>query len=194
MPGPILAVTWSARDDLLVVGYRLREFSFGANLAQWLVRINSEGEETIALGDVTLESSTVRQFAAGLPLLLGVFFSPSGDELVFTQVHDPPQAPPYLQLLYRNWQVPAARKLFALPLAPVSVTWNESGDAITWRLGEDPPRQHILWPLQGERMPGGAPLAPGKDTERLWSLRKWRFEGLITPDEYAQAAEEERRP
>lgn len=232
LPGRVLAVTWSSRNDLLVAGYRLREFSFGANLTQWLWRIDGRAVEEIRLGDATIEPATVGLVRETLPQLLSPSFSPAGDELVFARLHDPPQFPPYLQLHYRNWQVPTARRLPDLPVQPVVFAWGEGGQAILCQSGNEPPRQFELWPAAiGQAQEGkpsrhwrsglwnGYPLqvfadgsyliamhgrlyagsglpvsASVEHDDRLWSMRKWRFEGLITPDEFEKAAGEAVRP
>lgn len=186
LPGQILAIAWSSRGDLLVAGYRLQSYSFGANLTQWLFRSHDGVEEILPLGDVTIETATVKAYADDLPRLLTVAFSPSGDELVYARLHDPPQFSPYLQLLYRNWQVADSRKLLDLPVEPVAVTWSERGDAITCRFETGPPRAYNLWPAPaGTR--ADVPKGEALPEEKHWALRKWRFEGLITPEEFNRA-------
>lgn len=180
LPGPILAVVWSSHQDLLIIGYRLQEFSFGANLSQWLVRLHDGQREQIALGDATLKPNTAKILKDQLPMLLRVAFSPAGDEFVFTRLHDPPQLPAYLELLHRNWQVPAERKLVALPVVPVRITWLPPREAVTWQTGDDPAQQIDLWP---DTFAPAAQPAAAVESERLWALRKWRFAGLITPAE-----------
>lgn len=191
LPGRIVALTWSARNDLLAVGYQLRIFSFGANLSQWLIHVKDARIEQIPLGDMTIEPATARQWASMLPELLAVAFSPDGDELVLLRLHDPPQFPPYLQLLHRNWQVPGERKLKDLPVQPTTLAWAASGEAVNIQTTGQPVQRLELWP----QMPVTASTAtksglpdplPSPRDDRLWTLRKWRFEGLITPEEFQE--------
>lgn len=188
MPGRILAVAWSARDDLLIAGYRLQEFSFGANLFQWLVRIDGEQRVQIELGDTTLKPATAKRLKASLPELLSVVFSPAGDELAFLRLYDPPQFPAYLRLLYRNWQVPTDRKLLDLPVQPTGIEWLLPGDVLACRSRDNDVQRIELWPVadaarRGDSA-GSAELPPAEEHNRMWTLRKWRFAGLITPDEF----------
>lgn len=224
LPGRPLNVAWSSRHDLLVVGYRLQVYSFGANLSQWLVRVGDQDTATIPLGDVTLKPATARQLAPALPALLQATFSADGDELVYLRLHDPPEFPAYLRLLYRNWQASGERKLLDLPLQPAVLAWEPSGEAIVVH-PDSPTAQRIeLWPRPGDasapkaapprgaagaaglrlqrlddgryllatkdRLYSGAGLPerpPGGHDDKLWKLRKWRFEGLISADEFREA-------
>jgi hypothetical protein len=181
-------MAWSSRNDLLVAGYRLREFSFGANLSQWLVRIDGRKREQIGLGDTTLKPGTAKRLQAALPELLPVAFSPAGDELAYLRLYDPPQFPTYLRLQYRNWQAPTDRKLLGLPVQPARLEWLMPGDVLAYQSGNGSVQRIELWPvpgdptLSGSREPADRP--PPRENHRLWTLRKWRFEGLITPDEF----------
>ena len=196
LPGKVLAVAWSSRGDLLAAGYRLQHYSFGANLSQWLFRSYAGFEETLALGDVTIETATVKAYGDTLPQLLPVAFSPSGDELVYARLHDPPQFPPYLQLLYRNWQVATTRRLIDLPVMPVTLEWLGQKDTVVCRSDDGTAHRFDLWPTM-RRPPAETesrkPLPPLPE-DRLWTLRKWRFEGLITADEFVDVTWEGRAP
>ena len=225
LPGRPLNVTWSSRHDLLVIGYRLQVYSFGANLSQWLVRVDDQGSDTVSLGDVTLRPATAARLAPALPALLQATFSADGDELVYLRLHDPPEFPAYLRLLYRNWQTTGERKLLDLPLQPAVLAWEPSGEAIVVH-PDSPTAQRIeLWPRPGDASATTTAPPPGADAgegglrlqrlddgryllatadrlysgaglperprrghdDKLWQLRKWRFEGLITADEFREA-------
>jgi hypothetical protein len=224
LPGTPVAVAWSQHKDLLVAGYRLQQFKFGGNLAQWLVRVNAAGREQFELGDVTLKPATAEKLRDRLGELLRVSFSPAGDELVVMQLHDPPRFAAYLQLTHRNWQVPAERKLLQLPVQPVVLAWGGDSDTVNYRAGAGSWRALSLWPPAGEQMQAVEPTAdlpdawgvgrslqrfdsgdyllavdgrlyagtglPGRlgptDADRDWTLRRWRFEGLISPEEYQE--------
>jgi hypothetical protein len=224
LPGRPVNVSWSSRHDLLVVGYRLQVYSFGANLSQWLVRVDDQGSDPVSLGDVTLRPTTAARLAPALPALLQAAFSADGDELVYLRLHDPPEFPAYLRLLYRNWQATGERKLLDLSLQPAVLAWEPSGEAIVLH-PDSPTAQRIeLWPQPGDvsatkaapppgaaagegglrlqrlddgryllategRLYSGAGLperARSGHDDTLWQLRKWRFEGLITPAEFKE--------
>lgn len=223
LPGVPVALAWSRHGDLLIAGYRLREFSFGGNLSQWLVRVNGAEREVIELGDTTLKPATARNIKVRLVELLKVSFSPAGDELILLQLHDPPAFSAYLQLVHRNWQVPNERKLLQLPLQPAEIAWGEVADTVAYRTAAGAWQRLPLWPAEGEpsrhaveitdpaeqpavdrqlqRFADGTYLLaangrlylgtgftplPAVDDNRGWTLRKWRFEGLITPAEYLE--------
>jgi hypothetical protein len=186
LPGRIVALAWSSRDDLLAAGYRLQTYSFGANLAQWLIHVKAAQMEKISLGDMTIKPATASQWASTLPELLSVAFSPDGDELVQLRLHDPPQFPPYLRLIHRNWQVPGERRLKDLPVQPILIDWTASAEAVVLQPSGQPAQRLELWPV-APVAGGGAPdpAAPPHDDLR-WTLRKWRFAGLITPEEFQE--------
>ena len=223
LPGMPVALAWSRHDDLLIAGFRLREFSFGGNLSQWLVRINAAEREVFELGDTTLKPATARAVKTRLADLLKVSFSPVGDELIALRLHDPPQFPAYLQLVHRNWQVPKERELQQLPLQPAEIAWGDTEDTVICRSAAGTWQMLPLWPADGEpsrhmvaindpaelpavdqglqrfadggyllavngRLYLGSGLAPlaAEGDDKAWTLRKWRFEGLITPEEYLE--------
>ncbi len=223
LPGVPVALAWSRHDDLLIAGFHLREFSFGGNLSQWLVRVNGAERAVFELGDSTLKPTTAKTVKSRLADLLKVSFSPAGDELVVLQLHDPPQFPAYLQLVHRNWQVAKERKLLQLPVQPVAIAWGDAEDTVVYRSADGTVQMLPLWPADGEpsrnmvvigdapklpevdkglqrfadggyllavngRLYLGSGLAPRStgDDDKGWTLRKWRFEGLITPEEYLE--------
>ncbi|PLX85758.1 MAG: hypothetical protein C0614_04250 [Desulfuromonas sp.] len=104
-PVEFVGLHWSQRGDLLLAGYVLKNYRFGSNLSQTLLVVDSSGVRTeITLGDTTLNPSTVKRYRSTLRELLKACFTASGDELVYTRLHDPPEFPSYLQLVFRNWQ------------------------------------------------------------------------------------------
>jgi hypothetical protein len=224
LPGTPVAVAWSRRQELLIAGFRLKRYSFGVNLAQWLVRYDSRERELFDLGDVTLKPATADRLSNQLAGLLNVSFSPEGDELIMLRLYDPPQFPAYLQLIHRNWQAPGERKLLELPVQPVALDWGAEPERINYRVAGQPWHSLLLWPPAGEQPHAAAPSAElsaawGVGTrlqrfadghyllavdrrlyagsglperplptaaDKAWILRKWRFEGLITPEEYRE--------
>jgi hypothetical protein len=222
LPGIPVALAWSQRHDLLVAGFTLRQFGFGSNLSQWLIRIHAAGREKLSLGDVTLKPATASTLKDRLTAFLAVGFSPAGDELVLARLHDPPRFAAYLQLVHRNWQVADERKLTHLPVQPLEITWGDDADTIAYRSASGVWRELPLWPV-GETLSAEAaavaalPALPGAggrlqrfgdgayllaingrlyrgsglglrtgEGANIWMLRKWRFDGLISPDEYRE--------
>jgi hypothetical protein len=241
LPVNLLALEWSSRGELFAVGYQLKVYSFGGNLTLKLYRLDGSDAAPVDLGDVTIKPSTVRRFVDRLPSLLQVAFSPMGDELVYTRLHDPPEFPPYLQLVYRNWQEFEEHELVRLPVKKVQLDWDNQGESVVvnglegseqfirlWPIRPDDAVQHgaagilsatgryrfddgrlferdrllidwgrgarlqflaegqyLLEVDQGLYRGGGLSVEqPKEHDEKRWSLRRWRYHGLITPQEY----------
>ena len=160
---------WSQRGDLLLVGYTLKNYRFGSNLSLTLQSIDQLGVHTeIVLGDTTLKPSTAKRYEASLKELLRVCFTSGSDELVYTRLHDPPEFPPYLQLVFRSWlggpekllaQLEPARydlqfannnsSLWAIPQGRASVEFPLWGDDADWK-------QEVTFRREGQVSPGGA--------------------------------------
>jgi len=231
---------WSARGDLLATGFVLKVFSFGGNLQQLLYLVDGDDVVTTVLSDTTLTLATMRKLSPVMQGVLPVAFSPSGDELVYVHVHDPPQFSPFLQLLHRNWQSGGKRSLQRMPLQQLSVDWDKSGQSVKVR-SSDGVQKVDLWtatgvstdlPAAGRYRFTNGQLYDGKEmladwgfgaqlqilsdgrflvsvkktlylggglqnelsekySEKIWNLRRWRFEGLITPEEYLNLSREE---
>jgi hypothetical protein len=241
LPVALTQMVWSARGELLATGFALKIYSFGGNLRQVLYRVDAEPVKETALSDTTLKPSTVKQLSTILQSFQPVAFSPSGDELVYVQLHDPPEFPPYMQLFYRNWQVGDGRSLQKQSLQALQLDWDTPGDSVMITTAEGV-RKLALWPtaetasdLSGEGiyhfvngrlydgekllsdwgagaqlqiLPDGNFLLAVKkglylgdglrvalsveSSERNWTLRRWRFEGLITPGDYQKLLQEDK--
>ncbi len=242
LPVAFNQMTWSDRGDLLVMGFALKIFSFGADLQQILYKVVGEDVIATVLSDTTLRVSTVKKLAGIMRDVLPVAFSPTGDELVYVHLHEPPQFSPYLKLLYKNWQVGSGRSLQEMPLQRVQVAWDNSAQSVAVRTA-DSVQKLDLWPTveevasrpvadhyrfvngrlydgyelladwggdaQLQILPDGSFLLAVNNilwrgnglrsepqeaySERAWTLRRWRFEGLITADEYQKLLREENR-
>ncbi|MDH3998670.1 MAG: hypothetical protein OET90_07500 [Desulfuromonadales bacterium] len=243
LPVTLSQMVWSARGDLLTTGFKLKKYSFGANLQQQFSLLNQSKVDPVLLTDSTLKPSTAREFETMLPELQPVIFSPYGDELVYVLLHDPPEFPPFLQIYYRNWQTSGHRKLLKLPLQNLELTWSDDCDSVTVQTSDG--TQHIpLWPQTAEqekqsrqtlmappRFSNGrlyneqgqllvdweegsqlqmlsdgryllaldnrlylgndlSPIERKPYSEKDWTLRRWRFEGLVTPAEYREQIQE----
>ena len=240
LPAALSQMVWSVRGDLLVTGFALKAFSFGASLQQFLYRVNGADVVTTVLSDTTLRLTTMQRFLPVMPGILPMAFSPSGDELVYVQLHEPPQFQPYMQLLYQNWQVGEGRSLQKMPLQTLQLTWGKSEQSVMvnsangvhkldlWPTAEGSLNQSVAgrysftnghlydgeelvadWgeSAQLQILSAGRFLLSVKNVlylgdglqveeneshrEKSWILRRWRFEGLITPDEYLDLLREE---
>lgn len=149
LPVALTKLVWSARGDLLVVGLKLELFSFGGNLRQSLYRVTEKEMLETVLSDATPRPSLATKLKTEMRQLHPVAFSPDGDELVFLSVHDPPEFPPYADLVYRNWQVDRHSLLGRLPLQPVSLAWSPVADSVMITTG-GVARPLELWPDAGD--------------------------------------------
>jgi len=235
LPTKVTALAWSARGDLLASGYRLASYSFGGNLQQTLFRVTDGQLFEARLTDTTLNPNTVKLLNPVLAEMLPVLFSRQGDELVYVSLHDPPEFPPFVKVLYRNWQTSEVRELLKLPLQKIHLGQGARADSIIVASGKS--RYSIdLWPAQsgeetsfyqfidsklycqneiiadwgqGARLQllddgrfflarkgklymgrGLQPALSSGYSEKNWELRRWRFDGLISPEEYLQLSHE----
>jgi len=195
LPARVTALNWSGRGELLAFGYRLQRYTFGGNLTQTLFRMTTKMSDAVRLADQTIKPATAARFEEHSAPQLQVAFAPMGDELVYTRLHDPPDAPPYLQLVHRNWQSEHERELVRLPLAAVQLTW-AGDDTVKVRQETGVVRCLQLWDAPTtlgacEGTPQGGQDHPEAYDERRWTLRRWRYLGLISPEEYRHLAEKE---
>ncbi len=239
LPIALTQLVWSARGDLLVTGYVLKKYSFGGDLQQLLYRVNGAEVTETVLSGTTLKLATVKLTAAIMAKVQPVAFSQTGDELVFVHLHDPPQFPPYLELVYYSWQVGKSRSLQKLPLQKLALDWGKtqsvtvqsSVGALTFALWptaeetESLPSTKVYrfdtgrlyageelladWGKDAklQRLSGGRFLLSSRKalylgdglrpelsepySEKQWTLRRWRFQGLITSEEYQKLLREE---
>ena len=242
LPAALTQMVWSVRGDLLVTGFALKIYSFGGNLRQLLYRADTDPVVETVLSDTTLKPATVKRFSAMMQSFQPVEFSPDGDELVYVQLHDPPEFPPYIQLLYRNWQVADGRSLQKRSLQALQFEWDSTGDSLKV-VSDAGVSKYDLWPIEGTvselslsgdyHFEGGRLYDDGKlladwgagaqlqvlaggryllaienalylgeglraalpvgYREKNWTLRRWRFEGLITPVEYQRLLQEDEK-
>ena len=124
------SLEWSARGDLLVSGSVLKLYSFGANLTQNLYRCIGNEFVQITLSDTTLHPETVKRVAPYIDYIQPLAFSSHGDELIFVSLHDPPEFPPYLEIVHQNWQVGSPRPLMKLPVQALDLRWLRGKEAV----------------------------------------------------------------
>ncbi len=136
LPITISKLAWSVRGDLLVVGYTLNTFSFGGNLQQYLYLFNDSGIKKIKLDDVTLKPHTVKQLAANMSRVLPVHFTSYGDEFFYVRLHDPPEFPAYLKIVWKSWQAGVSKALMELPLQEIKFAPGARGDSAFVVLGD----------------------------------------------------------
>jgi hypothetical protein len=124
-PINLLDIQWSTRGDLLILGYAIKDFSFGSNLSQTLYVVSDKEHVPIILSDNTIKPRTAQILKPILPALMPSAFSAQGDELVYLRLHDPPEFPSFLQVVFRNWQVPVEQLLGRLEVSQTKLFLQE---------------------------------------------------------------------
>lgn len=144
VPGTVVAL-YARADGVVAVSGELRQFSFGANLLTRIVRWDGRLAPQVAvLHDVTLKPATVRERGHLLPALQSDL-SPWGDALLYTRLHDPPEFPPYLKLVWRHLDSGAERLLGTLPLASAGPRFVGRDERIVVGDGEQTVLSRALW-------------------------------------------------
>ena len=238
LPVTLSQMVWSARGDLLVTGFALKIYSFGGNLRQVLYQVDTQKVVERVLADTTLKPATAKKLMPIMQSVQPVVFSPQGDELVFVELHDPPELAPYQKLQHMNWESGVERSLGKIPLQSVEFFWRRSESSVDvmaqaenfslplWPSAEESAEQPRVPFYQftkgrlyyGEKLVadwGGEArlqiLVDGRYllahkgrlyfgdglqfasrvvyNEKAWTLRRWRFEGLITSDEHLKLLE-----
>lgn len=153
VPAVMTGLKWTAQGDLLATGYLLKVYSFGSNLKHTLYRFAGPQVSEIILSDTTLKPSTSKALAPVMGYALPVHFSRFGDELVYVRLHDPPEFPPYMALVFKNWRVGDDKELQRLSVQKLQIMEGDDEDAISILSRE------------------------GRSIVRLWpKLESWRYE------------------
>ena len=124
LPGRLDGLARGADGALLAVTTRLQRFYFGANLSSRLYRWDGAAPPSERLlNDVSLKPLTVRQWGERLFDQLQPDFSPLGDIVVFSRLHDPPAFSPYLQLVQLHLGGGEPVVLGRLPIGSRGARW-----------------------------------------------------------------------
>ena len=147
IPAVLNGLKWTVQGDLLATGYLLKVYSFGSNLKQSLFKLADGQIAEIQLTDTTLKPVTSKMLSPVMSEILPVHFSSYGDELVFVRLHDPPEFPPYVALIYRNWQVGGERVLQKFTLQVLQIRAGHDEDELEV-LSRDGLSLIRLWPVR----------------------------------------------
>lgn len=156
VPAVITGLKWTAQGELLATGYLLKVYSFGSNLKQSLYRFAGEQISEMVLSDTTLKPSTSKTLAPVMGYVLPVHFSRLGDEMIYVRLHDPPEFPPYLVLVFKNLQAGDDKDLQRLSVQKIQIMEGDDEDAVAVLSRE------------------------GRSIVRLWpKLENWRYEDRV---------------
>lgn len=155
----LTGLSWLNDRDVAAVGLVMRAFTFGTSAATVLYRWDGSGEPVaITIRETTLRPDTARMVAGDLPLVAAATFSPSGDELLYVHLHDPPMFSPQYKVMLRN------------------MTSNAEREVSTASLGATPP----LFAADGEKVPFGEFSFRWFDTGRKTLLRSLPVSGKVS--------------
>lgn len=150
---------WVSDRDVAAVGLVTRAFTFGTSAATLLYRWDGSGEPVaITIRETTLRPDTARMAAGELPRVAAATFSPSGDELLYMHLHDPPMFSPQYKIMLRN------------------LTSNVEREVATASLDAMPP----LFAADGEKVPFGEFSYRWFDTGRKTLLRSLPVSGKVS--------------
>lgn len=167
LPGDPVAVFWPRPEEVLAVSAELKVYSFGGNLATRLASWDGNHPPQLqTLHDATLKPLTLRNWGGMLAASAHPVLAPTGDELLYARLHDPPEFPPYLKLVLRHLQSGEERLLDSVNLFSAGGRFAGSDDTIYVADGERETRRLDPWsgrqldvlPLPGKSLavsPGG---------------------------------------
>ncbi len=243
--GSVMDLGWISDDELLMAAVQLREFSFGGNYSVRLYRWRQNEEPT---SESLVDTSPLRQTLAALGTSIyesvHLQVSPYRDEILYTRLMTPPNAPIRYTLVARNLASGREKVIAELSFGSSGGRYLGNGDTVFFSDGQYQSIKRSIWGtdayetyraglsleispgggimlidetlLQDRRAlftlpspgraafspdgshllftsPGGlylvsglidAPVSRPMVTPRLLELRRWRSEGLITPQDY----------
>jgi hypothetical protein len=157
----VTEIAWRSDDELIAMSLELETLTFGANargrVIRWIVGQQPTQEEAF---DNTLTPRTSAMSHELLCSLLGFALSPLGDELVYTRLHDPPNAVLSLKIVLRHLETGAERVLQEVALTSAGARLSADGEHGVFADGRgtvalrnlwtDAPKQ--TWSLPGQRL------------------------------------------
>jgi len=144
LPGEPSRLFWPG-PEIIVCTSKLKRYSFGGNLQVQMVRWDGEAEPRVeTLYDTTLKPLTLQSWGGRLPALFADL-SPWGDALLYTRLHDPPEFPPYLDLVWRHLDSGTERTLADLNLLSAGARFISGDDRFVVADGTKETRRVDLW-------------------------------------------------
>jgi hypothetical protein len=136
--GNISSLAWRSTTEVLAMNIRVRQFSFGANLAEALLQWDGVSDPKIlTFLDNTLKPSTVKQGKGYLISRLTFKLSPLGDEVLYVNVLDPPLFPTYVRVMLHNIDSGKAREIAKVSLDSGGGAFLGAGESILFGDGEN---------------------------------------------------------
>lgn len=117
LPGLPDRLLWSTESGLLIITSQLKLYSFGGDLTMLLHRWDGQTTPaTVTLHNSTIKPNTAKSWQQGLiPGSLAVL-SPSGEELLYLRLHDPPAFTGSYRLTLHHLESGAEKQIASLPL------------------------------------------------------------------------------
>ena len=117
LPGLPDRLFWSTESGLLVITSQLKLYSFGGDLTLQLHRWDGQTEPaTVTLHNATIKPLTAKSWQQGLLYGSQAVLSPTGDQLLYLRLHDPPAFNGRYRLTLRHIESGAEKQIASLPL------------------------------------------------------------------------------
>ena len=156
---------WSTESGLLIITSQLKIYSFGGDLTLLLHRWGGQTPpETTTLHNATIKPLTAKNWQQGLLAGSQATVSPTGDELLYLQLKDPPAFGGSYRLTLRHIASGAEKQIASLPLSTRAAQFIDdervlvdAGSAETTELFLWSKEQTDVWPYAG----GPLTISPG---------------------------------
>jgi YD repeat-containing protein len=193
--GVVTAMVWTQDDKLLALLKRQKYFKFGVNQQTFLLSWAGEGEPEYAkLADATLKPSTPRIVGDQFPYGAFLQFSPFGDEILYTRLHDPPAFGVSERAAVYHLQTGKERLLGFYPIGAGTARLSADGETAlvsdeaqkikVKKLWGDDEQTLFNFPVRRFDHSGDLIYAMGtlyQGTEVLWQLKQSML-GVFSPD------------
>jgi len=148
VPGTVSNLAWRSATEVLAMNIVVRQFSFGANIAEALLRWDGVSDpQRLAFFDNTLKPTTMKQWKDNLMGRLTFRLSPLGDEVLLVNVIDPPLFPTYLRIILHNLGSGKSREITKVSLGSGGAAFLGAGESIV--LGDGDNRTLVSDPWKG---------------------------------------------
>lgn len=193
VPGLPDRLLWSIESGLLIITTQLKIYSFGGDLTLRLHRWNRQSPpSTATLHNTTIKPSTAKSWQQGQLSGSRAVLSPTGDEMLYLRLQDPPAFIGSYRLTLRHLVTDAEKQVASLPLTTgatqfiddervlVDAGGTESTELFLWADNKSETRPYAGGPLvisPGGRywLVGGHLLRDGSDILHIQDLEQALF-------------------
>lgn len=158
--GRITGLAWRSMTEILAFDVRIKQFTFGANLAETILQWDGTGKpKELASIESTLRPSTMKEWKDFFMRSLTLRLSPQRDEILYASVKDPPAFTPYLRIVLHNLESGKGREIAKVSLDSGGAVFLGAGEAVL--IGDGNSGSRVLDPW-GDRVLRSIPT-PGRE-------------------------------